>query len=53
MNTENDDNVFRLMLLDSERRDEGFRTLLKQYGHQLYWHIRRIVVGHDDAEDVL
>lgn len=53
MSTKIDDNAFRLMLLDSERRDGGFRTLLKQYGHQLYWHIRRIVVGHDDAEDVL
>lgn len=26
---------------------------MKQYGQILYWHIRRIVVGHDDAEDVL
>lgn len=27
--------------------------LMKQFGQTLYWHIRRIVVGHDDAEDVL
>ena len=53
MTTKIDDNAFRLMLLDSDRRDVGFRALLKQYGRQLYWHIRRIVVGHDDAEDVL
>ena len=26
---------------------------MKRYGEPLYWHIRRIVVGHDDAEDVL
>ena len=24
-----------------------------QYGTQLYWHIRRLVVSHDDAEDAL
>ena len=24
-----------------------------RYGRQLYWHIRRLVVSHDDAEDVL
>lgn len=24
-----------------------------QYGNALYWHIRRLVVGHDDAEDAL
>ena len=41
------------MLADPKQRDEGFRMLMKQYGDKLYWHIRRIVVGHDDAEDVL
>lgn len=30
-----------------------FSSLINQYGQQLYWHIRRIVVGHEDAEDVL
>ncbi len=30
-----------------------FRWITQQYGKPLYWHIRRIVVGHDDAEDVL
>jgi len=41
------------MLADPSRRDNGFRLLTKQYGQRLYWHIRRLVVGHDDAEDVL
>ena len=41
------------MLLDPIRRDEGFRRLMAMYGDRIYWHIRRIVVGHDDAEDVL
>lgn len=48
-----DDNALQQMLFDPDRRDEGFRVLMKQYGTRLYWHIRRIVVGHDDAEDVL
>lgn len=41
------------MLRDPRQRDEGFRRLMKLYGEGLYWYIRRIVVGHDDAEDVL
>ncbi len=41
------------MLTDPQRRDDGFRLLMKQYGQKLYWHIRRLVVGHEDAEDVL
>ena len=40
------------MLLDPTRRDDGFRRLMAMYGDRIYWHIRRIVVGHDDAEDV-
>ena len=41
------------MLIDTTQHDEGFRRLMAKYGERLYWHIRRIVVGHDDAEDVL
>lgn len=43
----------RNMLCDPHQREEGFRKLMQMYGEKLYWHIRRIVVGHDDAEDVL
>ena len=27
--------------------------LIKRYHQPLYWHIRRMVVSHDDAQDVL
>lgn len=40
-------------LRDPLTREQAFRTLMKEYGHSLYWHIRRIVVSHDDAEDAL
>lgn len=53
MITSIDDNTLRQMLFNPDTRDEGFKMLMKQYGHRLYWHIRRIVVGHDDAEDVM
>lgn len=46
------DDILCNMLSDPKRREEGFRILMKKYGHALYWHIRRIVVSHDDAEDV-
>ena len=41
------------MLKDPARRESAVRLLMQQYGESLYWHIRRIVVGHEDAEDVL
>lgn len=53
MPTQTDDSTLQQMLMNPTSRDDGFRMLMKQYGPMLYWHIRRIVVGHDDAQDVL
>lgn len=33
--------------------ERGFRLLMAQYQERLYWHIRRIVLVHSDADDVL
>ena len=33
--------------------ESGFRMLLERYQSPMYWHIRRMIVSHDDAEDVL
>lgn len=34
-------------------REPAFTELVKRYQQRLYWHIRRMVVSHDDADDVL
>ncbi|PTQ95612.1 RNA polymerase sigma-70 factor (ECF subfamily) [Mucilaginibacter yixingensis] len=33
-------------------RNEAFNQLLKKYQQKIYWHIRRMVIDHDDADDV-
>jgi len=38
---------------DEERREEGFAALVEKYGERLYWHIRRMVRRHEDADDIL
>lgn len=30
-----------------------FSSIVREYSKPLYWHIRRLVVSHDDAEDIL
>ncbi|GHU60743.1 DNA-directed RNA polymerase sigma-70 factor [Bacteroidia bacterium] len=35
------------------KSDEAFRLLVTKYKERLYWHIRKIVLSHDDADDVL
>ncbi len=34
-------------------KEAAYTTLIKKYQEKLYWHIRRMVVDHDDANDVL
>ena len=34
-------------------KEVAFRELISQYKERLYWHIRKIVISHDDADDVL
>ena len=42
-----------LRMAEDTRHDaeKGFRTLLRCYKEMVYWHIRRIVVSHEDAQD--
>jgi len=30
-----------------------YEALVRQYSESLYWHIRRMVVSHEDAQDIL
>ena len=34
-------------------KEKAFTYLIKKYQEKLYWHLRRMVVDHDDANDVL
>lgn len=36
-----------------ETKEKGFKLLLSKYKERLYWHIRKIVLNHDDADDIL
>ncbi|MEO5997927.1 MAG: sigma-70 family RNA polymerase sigma factor [Chitinophagaceae bacterium] len=38
---------------DPSTKERGFTAIIKKYQEKLYWHIRRIVVSHEDANDVL
>ncbi len=44
-------------LLDQFRnpatREKAYTALIRKYQEKLYWHLRRMVVNHDDANDVL
>mgnify|MGYP002519710222 FL=1 len=33
------------------KSEKGFRLLMQKYKEPVYWHIRRLVIAHDDAQD--
>ena len=33
-------------------KEKGFSLLVRKYQEKIYWHVRRLVVDHDDANDV-
>ncbi|RWY47938.1 RNA polymerase sigma factor [Mucilaginibacter gilvus] len=37
---------------DEKTRNEAFNMLLKKYQQKIYWHVRRMVIDHDDADDL-
>ncbi|MFZ2287187.1 MAG: RNA polymerase sigma factor [Bacteroidales bacterium] len=45
-----EDEIKGLIQTDAEK---AFRLIIDSYGSKLYWHIRRMVIIHDDADDAL
>lgn len=48
----NDDEIIKL-LGKTETKRKGFELLVSQYGEKLYWQVRRLVIVHEDADDVV
>jgi RNA polymerase sigma-70 factor, ECF subfamily len=47
-----DENLLDL-LQNPTSRERGFRALMEQYQAQMYWQVRRLVLDHDDTDDIL
>ena len=47
------DTELLLQFRDPDTREKAFTAIIKKYQEKLYWHIRRMVVEHEDANDVL
>ena len=53
MSVTSPDTELLLQFRDPETREKGFTSIIKKYQEKLYWHIRRMVITHEDANDVL
>src|SRR5689334_3983204 len=47
------DNELLAQFRSPATKEKAYTAIIKKYQEKLYWHIRRMVVDHDDANDVL
>jgi RNA polymerase sigma-70 factor, ECF subfamily len=48
-----DDKTILELFKDDKTRNTALTHLISKYQQRLYWHIRKIVISHDDSDDVL
>lgn len=53
MNSSYDEREVLALLQDESTQRQGFERIVAHYSEPLYWQIRRIVLSHDDANDLL
>lgn len=47
------DSELLVQFRDPATREEAFTAIIKKYQERLYWHVRRMLVDHEDTNDVL
>lgn len=47
------DTELLLQFRDPGTKEKAFTAIIKKYQEKLYWHVRRMVVEHEDTNDVL
>lgn len=52
MEVVNDEYIIHLFHQE-KKEQEAFRLLVGKYQERLYWHIRKILISHEDSNDVL
>lgn len=48
-----DDKELLMQFREPATREAAYTRIIKKYQEKLYWHVRRMVVQHEDANDVL
>jgi len=51
--TGQEDAELLIQFRNPQTKESAFTAIIKKYQEKLYWHVRRMVVDHEDANDVL
>ena len=52
MQEEIDDKLLLESFADESKSHQAFRLIIEKYQRRVYWHIRKIVIDHDDSDDL-
>lgn len=47
-----EDKELLLKIRNPDSRNYGFNMLVRTYQQRVYWHVRKMVIDHDDADDL-
>jgi RNA polymerase sigma factor (sigma-70 family) len=47
-----EDKELLLKIRNPDTRSYGFNLLVRQYQQRVYWHVRKMVIDHDDSDDL-
>lgn len=47
------DNELLILFKEGDNQNYAYNLIVRKYQERLYWHIRKIVIDHDDTDDVL
>lgn len=48
-----EENQLIIALQEPTKKETAFNTLVFLYKERLYWHIRKMLLSHEDSDDVL
>jgi len=51
--TKDEERLLMQQLIDPKSQRQAFERLVREYSEQLYWQVRRTVLSHEDANDIL
>jgi RNA polymerase sigma factor (sigma-70 family) len=51
--TDSSDAELLVQFRNEDTKERAYTSIIRKYQERLYWHIRRMVVDHDDTNDVL
>ncbi len=41
------------LLKDESKKGDAFSAIIKEHSESIYWHVRRMVLAHEDANDIV